>query len=254
MAEDNKYTFSFITVSLNNSKGLDLTLSSISEFKDENIDLSIEVVVIDGGSIDGSKMIFEKYINLIDVLVIEKDEGIYDAMTKGIKVTTGDFVCFMNTGDQILKKGMRKLIHKIDNKDYSFAGSSKWDIRKRGQNYLKFYPKLLRMPNHQAIWFSRNFLVENPFDKRFPVCADLDHKILCNNNKTLRRFDIEVVLSESGGASQVITTAKVLFARALEHAGVAKKHYGNFWFFINFVKFYIWNLRKVIKEKVAKYC
>jgi len=46
VAAENNYTFSFITVTLNNSNGLDKTLKSILEFKNENVDLSIEVVII----------------------------------------------------------------------------------------------------------------------------------------------------------------------------------------------------------------
>lgn len=59
----------------------------------------IEYVVIDGGSEDGTVDIIKKYIEKIDYYVSESDNGIYDAMNKGIDASTGDWIIFMNAGD-----------------------------------------------------------------------------------------------------------------------------------------------------------
>lgn len=59
----------------------------------------IEYIVIDGGSTDGTKEIIERYSDKLSYWCSEKDAGIYDAMNKGIKHATGEWINFMNSGD-----------------------------------------------------------------------------------------------------------------------------------------------------------
>jgi len=62
---------------------------------------AIEYLIIDGGSSDGTVEIIEKYADQINQWISEPDKGLYDAMNKGLKMATGDFVWFMNAGDHI---------------------------------------------------------------------------------------------------------------------------------------------------------
>ena len=59
----------------------------------------IEFIVVDGQSSDGTRDILEAFADKIDVYISEKDNGIYDAMNKGIRKATGKWLCFMNAGD-----------------------------------------------------------------------------------------------------------------------------------------------------------
>ena len=92
---------SIITINYNNAEGLRKTLASVAAqtYRD------IEHIVIDGGSTDGSVDIIKEYVNqcmMYDVLwVSEKDKGIYDAMNKGVKKATGDYVYILNSGDAL---------------------------------------------------------------------------------------------------------------------------------------------------------
>jgi len=86
---------SFITVVFNDKENLEKTISAIKNQKYTNT----EIVVIDGGSTDGTLDIIEKYKDVITYSVSEKDKGIYDAMNKGLKAAAGDYVWFMNSGD-----------------------------------------------------------------------------------------------------------------------------------------------------------
>ena len=86
---------SIITINLNNVAGLVQTIRSIVRQTATNF----EYIVIDGGSTDGSLKVLEDNMHYIDYCVSEKDEGIYQAMNKGIKVAKGIYTLFLNSGD-----------------------------------------------------------------------------------------------------------------------------------------------------------
>lgn len=87
--------FSVITVTFNAEDTVERTIRSVASQSYRNI----EHIVIDGLSKDTTMQIVGKYANCIDVIVSEKDRGIYDAMNKGIKLAKGTYLCFMNAGD-----------------------------------------------------------------------------------------------------------------------------------------------------------
>ncbi len=84
-----------VTVVYNGGSYLEETILSVINQTYPNV----EYVIIDGGSSDGTLDIIRKYEHVIDYWVSEKDEGIYDAMNKGICAATGEWVNFMNAGD-----------------------------------------------------------------------------------------------------------------------------------------------------------
>jgi len=88
-------SFSIITVTYNASKFLENTLQSVINQTYNNI----EYIIIDGGSKDGTIDIIKNNEPNIKYWISEPDNGIYDAMNKGLSVATGDYVCFLNAGD-----------------------------------------------------------------------------------------------------------------------------------------------------------
>ena len=95
---------SIITINYNNAEGLERTLNSVLAQTYERI----EHIIIDGGSTDNSVNVIKEYVAKVDsrelrvdsvAWVSEKDKGIYDAMNKGIKRSTGDYVWILNSGD-----------------------------------------------------------------------------------------------------------------------------------------------------------
>jgi len=95
---------SIVTINYNNVEGLKKTLASVAEqsYRD------IEHIIIDGGSTDGSVEAIKEYANKVEsqesrvesvLWVSEKDNGVYHAMNKGIKRTTGDYIQILNSGD-----------------------------------------------------------------------------------------------------------------------------------------------------------
>lgn len=83
---------------MNNDQGLYNTVMSVITQTYKNY----EFIVIDGDSTDGSKNIIEKYSEKFSYHVSEPDNGIYQAMNKGIEVATGKFLLFLNSGDCLL--------------------------------------------------------------------------------------------------------------------------------------------------------
>ena len=86
---------SIITVNFNNGKYLEEAIRSV--LSQRNIDL--EYILIDGNSADSSVEIIAKYKNDFSKLVVESDNGVYDAMAKGLELATGDIIGFLNSDD-----------------------------------------------------------------------------------------------------------------------------------------------------------
>ena len=120
--------FSIITVVYNGEKYLEKTIESVIKQKFKNF----EYIVIDGGSTDNSVKIIEKFEKKIDYWVSEKDKGIYDAFNKGMRVSKGKFIGFINS-DDIYKKNALKIIsnyiEKNQQADFIFGSVKKhWGV------------------------------------------------------------------------------------------------------------------------------
>lgn len=102
-------SFSIITINFNNCSGLRKTIQSVIG---QNYSY-FEYIIIDGGSTDGSVAMIKEYSDKISFWISEPDRGIYDAMNKGINKASGDFVCFLNSGDEYLSKYSIKIMCSI---------------------------------------------------------------------------------------------------------------------------------------------
>ncbi len=113
-----KKLLSIVTVVKNDVLNIEKTIKSIISQKNKEI----EYIVIDGKSNDGTTNIIKKYKKKIDVFKLEKDTGIYHAMNKGIKFSSGKYIGFCNSGDIITKNSIKILIKNLaSNTDVLFA-------------------------------------------------------------------------------------------------------------------------------------
>lgn len=110
---------SIITVVYNGEKTIKKTIQSILNQSYKNI----EYIIIDGGSTDKTVEIIKRYEDEISYWVSEEDEGIYDAMNKGVKHASGDFIAILNADDWYESTAVSKSISAIieHNADYSYA-------------------------------------------------------------------------------------------------------------------------------------
>lgn len=86
-----------ITINLNNAKGLEETIASVAAQKNAEF----EYLIIDGGSTDQSTALLAKHQKHISAFISEKDNGVYHAMNKGIKLAKGKYLLFLNSGDTL---------------------------------------------------------------------------------------------------------------------------------------------------------
>ena len=93
-------SITIITINFNNQNGLQKTMDSV--FRQTNKDF--QYIVIDGGSSDGSKELIERNQSKINHWVSEPDNGIYHAMNKGIEKATGEYLLFLNSGDELINE------------------------------------------------------------------------------------------------------------------------------------------------------
>ena len=123
-----KPVFTIITVVLNGDKHLRETIESVKNQKFNDF----EYILIDGGSTDKTIKIIKQYKNFINYWVSEKDNGLYDAFNKGMRLARGDYIGIINS-DDIYKPNALKIINKYIKKnpmiDFIFGSVKKhWGV------------------------------------------------------------------------------------------------------------------------------
>lgn len=167
---------SIITVSYNAVQTIEQTISSVVNQTYQNI----EYIIIDGGSIDGTIDVIKKYEDKIAYWISEPDEGIYDAMNKGVKVATGDYIQFIGAddclvNDIVIEKVVKNIIDtKADIYSYGVLGvdeKSKKEIYK-GNKHARKHLYSYKMVPHNGIFVKRDVQLHNFFDTNYKISAD----------------------------------------------------------------------------------
>jgi len=164
---------SIITVVYKDVKGLEETKKSIFSLKKTDY----EWIICDGGT--GQE--FDQWIKDIpsDICwVSEPDHGIYDAMNKGLKLATGDYIVFMNAGDIFSDKDVLETVSGLvleSNADIILGGSTL--VFPRGKKHYR-KPKNVGylwhgLPaSHQSIYFKRESISDLMYDTKYKICGD----------------------------------------------------------------------------------
>lgn len=104
---------SVVTVAYNAGETIERTIKSVLNQTYDNI----EYIVIDGGSTDDTVSIIKQYENQIDYFASEPDNGVYNAMNKGISTATGDYVCLLNADDRFHEEFVEILVRRAKQED-----------------------------------------------------------------------------------------------------------------------------------------
>lgn len=169
---------SIVTINFNNVDGLKRTIESVrSQVLTAN---NIEYVVVDGDSCDGSKDIVFEHKDYINKFIIEKDDGIFDAMNKGIRLASGDYIYFLNSGDVFSSDDvLQNIINELDVCQPNIL---------LGKVNTFYNNKFLREADltpwicHQAAFVSTNLMKIYMFDDSLRVFGDLDLWFRMNKN------------------------------------------------------------------------
>jgi glycosyltransferase involved in cell wall biosynthesis len=173
-----KVKLSVITIVYNNVKDIERTMLSI--FNQTFTD--IEYIVIDGASNDGTLEVINKYKSKITHLISEPDKGIYDAMNKGLALAQGEYVLYMNSGDEIYApETVTEIFESAVAADIYYGETEMYNEnwqslgQRRHQAPEAFSWKSFRQGmsiSHQAIYIRRSLL--EPFDLRYKYSSDID--------------------------------------------------------------------------------
>lgn len=174
-----------------------------------------EWIVIDGGSNDGTLQILERYKDHMAVLISEKDHGIYQAMNKGIREATGEYVIFLNGGDSFHHDEVLQEVFSCS--EYTRGGGDvlygdAWLV-KNMENVFWCVPENLISPfyfidrtiPHQSAFIRRElFRQYGYYDEKFRICSDVKFWIILTLNKRTFRHISNVVCNMDGhGLSSV---------------------------------------------------
>ena len=198
---------SIVTINYNNANGLKKTLDSVAC----QAYTHIQHIIVDGDSSDGSKKVLEKYIFTNSVKISEPDSGIYNAMNKGIRACTGDYILFLNSGDtlrgsQIIEQLVPKLRGQIDLYYGDLAMQFEFEDKiRRYPEHLDFYYFFSTgsLP-HPAMLFKKSLFYDLGFYReKFKIVADWDFYVnaIFKHASTYEKLDLVISNFDTEGIS-----------------------------------------------------
>ncbi len=224
--------FSIITICYNASATIERTLRSVTgqTWTDR------EYIIVDGASKDSTLEIISRYRDKVDILVSEPDKGLYDAMNKGLKLATGNYVIFMNAGDRFHEDSTLEQIaaqvQQLDKLPGVIYGNTAltnmageiYGMRRLSPperlNWKSFKNGMLIC--HQAFYARRD--IAEPYDLSYRFSADVDWCIrVMKKADTLHNTHLVVADYLEDGSGVTIDNRK---ASLKERFAIMRKHYG----------------------------
>lgn len=232
--------FSVITVCYNAEATLEDTIQSVISQTYHHV----EYIIVDGASKDRTMDIVNRYRERIAVVVSEPDKGLYDAMNKGIRLATGDYLCFLNAGDSFHEDDtLQQMVHSIHTLQLPDVLYGETELVDHEGHFLRM--RRLQAPEHltwksfrqgmlvchQAFFPRRDLAM--PYDLRYRFSADFDwcikimkkSKVLHNTHLTLIDYLAEGMTTRNHQAS-----LKERFRIMARHYGWASTVAHHAWF------------------------
>lgn len=196
-----KPLITIITVCYNSVSMIEKTLKSVSE-QDY---INKEYIIVDGGSTDGTLSVLQKYNSMITKMVSEKDNGIYDAMNKGVALAMGKWCMFMNSGDMFVSNDIISRVFNTPKDSDVIYG----DIIKANGNGIIFIKKAEPPHNghrmyfcHQAAFTKTECLRNTPYDIKHKFSADFKlYKMLWKQKCIFQQLDFPIAVFDTSGVS-----------------------------------------------------
>ncbi len=230
---------SIITVTYNSQSFLEQTICSVTEQSYANI----EYIIVDGGSIDNTLSIIEKYRTRIHKFISEKDRGIYDALNKGIAMATGDIVGILHSDDfytskQVIAHVVEKIISEgadalYADLNYVQQNNTQKIVRKWHSGKYKSGSFINGwMPPHPTFFVKREVYQKfGAFDLNFKTSADYELmlRLIHKHQISVSYLNECIVNMRVGGQSNVSVNNRILAniedRKALEVNGLTPHFY-----------------------------
>jgi len=173
---------SIITVCFNSENTIKKTLESIQAQTYKNF----ELIVVDGESTDKTLEIIREYNDIIDIIISEKDNGVYDAMNKGIQAAKGDVIGFLNSDDFFYDQNiLENIANEFINSDIDCSYGDMYYVNrfdtaiiKRKWVSGKFYKNYLKdgwIPGHPTFYLKKEIYTRvGTFNLNFKLAADYE--------------------------------------------------------------------------------
>ena len=173
----NRPKVTVITVCYNAAADIEVTLESVlgqTAYDD------MEVIVIDGGSTDGTVEKIRKYDMRLARFISEPDKGIYNAMNKGIALSTGEYVNFMNAGDRFFNSrviaDVLAEVEGMQSRPDVIYGAT---VFRFNDGYAGQRPNPAAMPGHmgachQSVFVDGDMIRRHLFDESYRISADFE--------------------------------------------------------------------------------
>ena len=242
---------SIITVCYNSAPLLKDTIESILNQKTS----SVEYIIVDGASTDETPKVLEQYKDQIDLVISEPDNGIFDAMNKGIVHAKGRYLLFVNTGDTLCDGSLKYIGSQVKtNLDVYYFGYYNL-VTVRGEKLIFEGPKCFNLSHeiptcHNAMAISKGaFDSYGLYDTAYNLCAD--YEWLCRNHEKLRtrHYEDKVIYSWLGGVSE-IENLSVLRKKAI----ISKLYFGwtaTLWHIFRYIKIFPISILKLFFIKIG---
>lgn len=230
---------SIITINYNNATGLKKTLESVAV----QTYTDFEHIIVDGASTDGSVEVIREYVEKAEsqelrvksiIWTSEPDNGIYDAMNRGIRKVKGEYTLMLNSGDYLVDEYvLERIIPELDGTDIvqgnniEECSGKTYRNRGYGKSDIDFFDVMKGHFLHQSSFCKRDLFERyGYFDESYKMSGDTKFFMNClgKNDASFKYIDIDVANYDLGGISAK-KTGKWAQLRAEEHARLMKELY-----------------------------
>lgn len=222
---------SIITPCYNSEKTIEKTLLSVLNQTYQNY----EYIIIDGGSVDGTLDIVRKYAEQFEGklhLISEKDNGIYDAMNKGVGMATGELIGIVNSDDWYEADAIENILDKYSGAEYEVVYGMLRNINLDGEEKsVVFYNHIFleeKMINHPTCFITRQTYEDfGKYSTEYKSSADYAYLLKLMDSKKVVFTPIYKIISNFrvGGMSASMTGYRETLKIKLDRGVISKKKY-----------------------------
>ncbi len=215
---------SVITPTFNSEATIEACVESVNG----QLGVAIEHLVIDGSSADKTRELVEKYNHII--FKSEPDNGIYDAINKGLRLSSGGFIAICHSNDRfIAPNALQKLVDSMERSKSDFAYAD--CIYFKGKRMVRYYKSGALTesrlsyglaPAHTTLLIRRSILKKVGFyTEHYPICGDFEYFVRLRRN-SYTYIEEPLVAMSTGGASRF--SYKNAWSLSIDLRNVLRRH------------------------------